>query len=95
LRLLVVLPRIPRTHLSELKITFSGRVVPFAALTQPSTNSAPHSLGALGFAIAGPGIRIGDRISDAHLVDVLPTLAAAWGLPIPTGLDGRCLGLFA
>jgi arylsulfatase A-like enzyme len=47
------------------------------------------------FAIAGPGIRKGDRISDAHLVDVLPTLAAACGLPIPTGLDGRCLDVFA
>jgi Type I phosphodiesterase / nucleotide pyrophosphatase len=99
----VVKLRLPRTvaaysthPLADLTVTFSGRVVPFAALTRPlgEQRSAMHSERAA-FAIAGPGIRKGDRISDAHLVDVLPTLAAACGLPIPTGLDGRCLDVFA
>jgi Type I phosphodiesterase / nucleotide pyrophosphatase len=99
----VVKLRLPRTvrayttrPLADLAITFSGQVVPFAALTRPlgEQRSAMHSQRAA-FAIAGPGIRQGDRICDAQLMDVLPTLAAACGLPIPKGLDGRCLDVFA
>jgi arylsulfatase A-like enzyme len=82
--------------LTELRVRFGDRVVPFASLTRPvgHTRSAMHSKRAA-FAIAGPGIAGDLRLGDASLVDVLPTLAAACGLELPQGLDGRCLDVFS
>jgi type I phosphodiesterase/nucleotide pyrophosphatase len=99
----VVKLRLPRTvaayttrSLAELSVEFGGCIVPFSYLTRPlgPRRSAMHSERAA-FALAGPGIREGGRIGDARLVDVFPTLAAACGLRIPAGLDGRCLDVFA
>jgi predicted AlkP superfamily phosphohydrolase/phosphomutase len=39
----------------------------------------------------GEGIRQGGRLADAHLVDVVPTLLYALGLPVARDLDGQVL----
>jgi len=41
--------------------------------------------------LAGPGVRPGLTLPQADIVDVFPTLMAAWGLPIPQEVDGRVL----
>lgn len=40
--------------------------------------------------LSGPGVRR-TRIGDAKVVDVLPTLLTLAGMPVPEGLDGRCM----
>jgi predicted AlkP superfamily phosphohydrolase/phosphomutase len=42
-------------------------------------------------ALAGPGIRQGLELSPARIIDVVPTLLAAWQLPISAEVDGRVL----
>jgi len=44
------------------------------------------------FAFAGPQVRAAGRLADAEITDVLPTLLALAGEPIPEGLDGRPIG---
>jgi arylsulfatase A-like enzyme len=39
--------------------------------------------------LAGPGVRPVGELTASEVVDVLPTLLALTGLPVPTGLDGR------
>jgi arylsulfatase A-like enzyme len=46
--------------------------------------SAPPGI----FVVAGPGIRPGRRDGGATLYDVMPTLAAALGLPVADDLEG-------
>jgi hypothetical protein len=41
--------------------------------------------------LSGPGIRAGERLPGAELVDILPTLLYSAGLPIARDLDGRVL----
>ena len=41
--------------------------------------------------MAGPGIQPGAGLADATVADILPTLLALAGLPLPAGLDGRPL----
>lgn len=43
------------------------------------------------FVLAGPGIAQQRRLPSAEIVDVVPTLLAGWGLPLPTGLSGNVL----
>jgi predicted AlkP superfamily phosphohydrolase/phosphomutase len=40
------------------------------------------------FLFAGPGVRTAGAVSAARITDVLPTLLALIGLPVPLGLDG-------
>ncbi len=42
--------------------------------------------------LAGPSVRAAGRIEDASVVDVLPTLLAAIGEPVPPSLDGQVRG---
>ncbi len=42
-------------------------------------------------AMRGPGVRKGTALEGANLVDAMPTLCWALGLPVPPGLDGRVL----
>ncbi len=39
----------------------------------------------------GPGVRKGVLLETADIVDVVPTLLTAWGLPVPDACDGRVL----
>lgn len=41
--------------------------------------------------LAGPGVRSGQDLTSADIVDVVPTLLAAWQLPIPEQVNGRVL----
>ena len=41
--------------------------------------------------MSGPGIAEGVSVSDASIVDVLPTMLALAGLPVPEDMDGRPL----
>ncbi|HYR96869.1 MAG TPA: alkaline phosphatase family protein, partial [Candidatus Binatus sp.] len=41
------------------------------------------------FVLAGEGVRPAGELPAAEIVDVLPTLLALAGLPVPRGLDGR------
>lgn len=41
--------------------------------------------------LAGPVVRRGEEIGRANLVDIVPTILAAWSLPIPRETDGRVL----
>ncbi|MBL8058238.1 MAG: hypothetical protein JNK29_16155 [Anaerolineales bacterium] len=41
--------------------------------------------------MAGPGVRGGGALGDAHLRDVAPTVLALLGEPAPADLDGRVL----
>jgi predicted AlkP superfamily phosphohydrolase/phosphomutase len=43
-------------------------------------------------AMAGPGVASGTTLGAAQIVDVVPSILGAWGLPIPAGVDGRVLG---
>jgi len=43
------------------------------------------------FVLAGPGGRKRTTLDEAQIVDVVPTLLAAWGIPVPTGVDGRVM----
>jgi hypothetical protein len=40
------------------------------------------------FLFAGPGVHPGGQAAAAEIVDVLPTLLALQGMPLPLGLDG-------
>ena len=50
-------------------------------------NGAHRQLGL--FVLAGPGVRPAGQLAPADIVDVLPTLLALAGEPVPGGLDGR------
>jgi len=41
------------------------------------------------FVLAGPGVRTAGQLQAADIVDVLPTLLALTGVPVPAGLDGH------
>lgn len=41
--------------------------------------------------LAGPGVRAGEEIADASVLDIAPTLLYMLGLPIPGIMDGRVL----
>jgi predicted AlkP superfamily phosphohydrolase/phosphomutase len=43
------------------------------------------------FVLKGPGVRQGERIEGARLVDLAPTIYALMGVPVPQDLDGRTL----
>lgn len=44
--------------------------------------------------LAGPGIRAGQQLDSASVLDVAPTLLRAAGLAVPDGLDGAVLDIF-
>lgn len=43
------------------------------------------------FAAWGPGIRSGEQVEGANMVDMTPTILHALGLPVPEHMDGRVL----
>jgi predicted AlkP superfamily phosphohydrolase/phosphomutase len=44
---------------------------------------------------AGPGIRRGDQLEGASLIDIAPTVLYLSGVPIPEDMDGTVLNVFA
>jgi len=47
------------------------------------------------FVAVGPGLRRGERIHQAALIDIAPTVLYLAGIPIPEDMDGHVLDLFA
>lgn len=45
--------------------------------------------------LAGPGIRSGQQLAEASVLDIAPTILKAAGLPVPSGLDGDLLDIFS
>ena len=45
--------------------------------------------GARGSSSSGRGVRAAGELAAADIVDVLPTLLALAGMPVPAGIDGR------
>ncbi len=43
------------------------------------------------FVLAGSGVREDVALDPVHITDVVPTLLAAWRVPLPTGVNGRVL----
>ncbi|MGD2158279.1 MAG: hypothetical protein PVG32_15485, partial [Anaerolineales bacterium] len=43
------------------------------------------------FIISGPGVAHDMQLEMINIYDVVPTLLAAWGLPIPEGVDGEVI----
>jgi len=43
--------------------------------------------------IVGPGIPEGERIEGGHILDLTPTVLAVLGMPAPSHMDGKSLGL--
>lgn len=62
-------------------------------LNAAETVSGIHARGAPPGVIvmAGPGIRNDARISDAHILDIAPTILVLLGLPVGADLDGKVL----
>jgi hypothetical protein len=50
-------------------------------------NNRHHGL----FAIAGPGIKAGQKLEGVRIVDLAPTILHLSGVPMPTDMDGRVL----
>jgi len=51
---------------------------------------AHHRMNGL-FILRGPGVRQGEQIQGARLIDLAPTIYALMGVPIPRDLDGQVL----
>jgi predicted AlkP superfamily phosphohydrolase/phosphomutase len=65
-----------------------GHLRPFDYLT------GDHDLDGM-FVASGPGLRRGEKIHKAALMDIAPTVLYLAGVPIPRDMDGQVLDLFA
>lgn len=71
-----------------------GRHCLFASYPAGTSHGTPYLYDrAVPLVFAGPGVEPGVVRGKAETVDVAPTLAAALGLALPSGLDGRVLPL--
>lgn len=68
----------------------SGNLRPHGLPNEPAAPAAEHSPFGL-FVLRGPGIKAGERIHGATLLDVAPTLLHLYGLPIGRDMDGKVL----
>lgn len=82
--------------LDALNIVVDGKVHPFTEIAQRfgARRSAMHAENGV-LILHGPGIRRGEQLSRASIVDVAPTLSRAMGVAHPEGLDGVMLDAFA
>ena len=69
---------------------FTGPLVTPMALEQLSDYSASHWPTGM-FALRGPGIKAGQWLEGAGIVDLAPTLMHVMGLPVSASMDGRVL----
>jgi hypothetical protein len=81
--------------LESLTLRYVDRSVPFSRLSRQlgRTRSAMHDERGV-LILKGEGIKCGVRLPDVRLVDVMPTLLSAAGVPVPVGLDGEVLDVF-
>jgi predicted AlkP superfamily phosphohydrolase/phosphomutase len=56
----------------------------------PSDRCGGHRMEGI-LIMQGPGIRVGQQLPSAHIVDLAPTLLAVLGVPVPTDMDGKVL----
>jgi hypothetical protein len=82
--------------LETLHVRNGHTVVPFRDVARPlgPRRSAMHAESGI-LVLAGPGIRQGVTLHPSDLVHLAPTLLRAGGRPVPGGLDGRPLDVFA
>ncbi len=77
-------------HDDSVWFYYSEGAVPTAVFEPSGWSSGNHE--PAGFFLAwGPDIRAGQRIEGANIVDILPTVFATMGVPIPDDVDGRIL----
>lgn len=67
-----------------------GRLRPHGVPNEPAGPAAEHSPFGM-FVLRGPGIKSGERIHGATLLDVAPTLLHLYGLPVGRDMDGKVL----
>jgi predicted AlkP superfamily phosphohydrolase/phosphomutase len=82
--------------LEKLTVRIGDRVAPFSEFARRSgrQRSAMHARDGV-FLISGPGIRNGEWLSEASVLDVAPTLLRVAGLAVTTQMDGKSLNLFS
>ncbi len=68
----------------------SGNLRPRGLPSEPAAPAAEHSPFGL-FVLRGPGIKAGERIHGATLLDIAPTLLHLYGLPVGRDMDGKVL----
>ena len=81
-------------HDDSIWFYYSEGEVPSAIFEPSNWASGNHTPAGL-FLAVGPDIRKGDNIDGANIVDILPTIFAGMGEPIPDDIDGRILKIFA
>jgi predicted AlkP superfamily phosphohydrolase/phosphomutase len=68
-----------------------GNNAPTIAIVSPTERAqyrGSHTMDGI-FSLAGPGVRQGATIEGISIVDVMPTLLHALGLPVPEDTDGQ------
>ncbi|MFN7144728.1 MAG: alkaline phosphatase family protein, partial [Myxococcota bacterium] len=78
------------THDDSVWFYYSEGDVPTDVFEKSGWASGNHEPDGL-FLGWGPDFRAGAEIADANIVDILPTLFATMGVPIPDDIDGRVL----
>ncbi|MFA5257552.1 MAG: alkaline phosphatase family protein, partial [Opitutales bacterium] len=67
-----------------------GNLRPHSLPNEPAGPAAEHSPYGM-FLLSGPGIRKGEQIHGACLLDVTPTILHLYGLPVGRDMDGKVL----
>lgn len=67
-----------------------GNLRPQNLPNEPAGPAAEHSQYGI-FCLRGPGIKAGERIHGADLLDITPTLLHLYGLPVGRDMDGKVL----
>ncbi len=78
------------THDDSVWFYYSEGDVPSDVFEKSGWASGNHEPDGL-FLGWGPDFRAGARIDDANIVDILPTIFATMGVPVPDDVDGRVL----
>ena len=88
--------RYAQGDLEKLTVRIGDRVVPFSEIGRRSSRqrSAMHARDGI-FIVAGPGVRAGEWLSEASILDVAPTLLRAAGLAGAAHMDGKPLNVFS
>ncbi len=82
-------------HLEKLTVRLGDATMPFLEIARRSgrQRSAMHARDGV-LVIAGPGIRAGEWLSEASILDFAPTLLRAQGLEGGAQMEGKPLNIF-